>query len=454
MSPADQFVSGVQGQIEAFIAGLTGTTAPDRSLEEVPSAEETERNALCADSKDAPKEGGLCDRLGLTQVEQTSRPVPSQDIHAFLETYKGDLELKIRNTFSLDYFDGAMTQASKDWSNLAAKATQNDQRLTDAGHESAEQDRAETDLLVEVRPLAASKSPSPTQEKPKTSVASNKEAKSETRPKTAELVQKKLKRRSPSPAIGDKLRPESPVADKPKATRQENPAKKATEQVPEKPKLVKKETIKKQAGQNESPKKEANQKEVTKKEAVKKEVATKAPVCKEAVKKEAVKKEAVKKETVKKETAKKETAKKEATSRSAVARKAPSPGLEKPKAPQRATSTKKIAVPKQAALDPVFPVTIPASPKDTWPEDEQKQESDGWVQFSSEVFVTTSPRRLVQDLSRRRLDNEEEKVSTPEPTRRRRTPVNDLVFPVRTFSADGKEKIAQRNVVSPRSFAC
>lgn len=430
-SPADPFVSSIQGHIEAFVAGLTGST-PDRSLVGVSSTEGMGRNLLCANSEDSPKNGGLCDQLGLTQVEQTSQQVGSQDIHAFLETYKDNLELKIRNTFSLEYFDGAMAQASKDWSNLAVKATQNDQMLTESDHKSTKQENTsnarsvfptEADSPTTPQPGTV-KSPTPVQENPKSFVESKKEAKKEakpeSRPRMAEVKQKKLKRRSPSPAVGDKPLPRSRISDETKATRQEKPSRKATGPVPEMSKLAKQEAIYTEVGQKESPKKEAFQSEI-----VKKEVAGKGPV------------------------------KNEATKTSVMVRKAPSPGLEKPKSPQREISSRKISsVPKQSTPESTFPVTIAPSPKDTWPDDEQKQESDDWVPFESKVFVTASPRRLVQDLSRRRVGNEEEKVSTPDPTLRQRSPVDDLVFPVRAFSADGKVTIAQRNAGTPRSFAC
>ena len=111
-------VMGIHGQIESFIAGLTGNVPSNHVLSQAPSTYENGQFMICMDSGSAP------------HVQNPIQGVDKQDVKETLDTYPHDLELKIGPTFSLDFLEGALTQASKDLTDLADGVTQTEPRLT------------------------------------------------------------------------------------------------------------------------------------------------------------------------------------------------------------------------------------------------------------------------------------------------------------------------------------
>ena len=140
----DPFLMGIQGQVEALVAGLTGPI--DRSLIDAASAEEPTGYSLCRDSA-ATNEIGFCAQLGVDQVKVEDPLVSSKrDMKNFIETYGEDLKSKIGQTFSLELFEETIAKASKDWSDIAEKVTLTEPRLTagEAVAPSAEKSNSKT----------------------------------------------------------------------------------------------------------------------------------------------------------------------------------------------------------------------------------------------------------------------------------------------------------------------
>lgn len=143
----DPFISGIQSQIEAFMAGLTSTKPSNSSL-------------LSRTSRDVPsesKDGALSTPVGLTRQQNVAPE--GQTIRDFLESYKDEIGLKIQKTFSLEYFDEVLAQASIDLSSLAEKANQNERQIT--GPEPAGTDADPTMDKTSRAPPAPSQSQNP-----------------------------------------------------------------------------------------------------------------------------------------------------------------------------------------------------------------------------------------------------------------------------------------------------
>lgn len=106
--PVSPFVADIQSQIESFVAGLAGAVPSDQSI--LPNTD-----------KSPQKESGEAVFCNPTSPTQTKREVESQEqqIRSFLNNYKDDLGIQIQNTFSLEYLEGALAQASMDLSSLA-----------------------------------------------------------------------------------------------------------------------------------------------------------------------------------------------------------------------------------------------------------------------------------------------------------------------------------------------
>uniref|UniRef100_A0A7S3P3T1 Uncharacterized protein n=1 Tax=Amphora coffeiformis TaxID=265554 RepID=A0A7S3P3T1_9STRA len=135
------FVLEIQGQIDSFIAGLTGSASSNRALAQALSTDENGQLMICKESG-SPK--GICSQL--EHVRDTSKAVAKQDIKEFLDTYQNDLHLETRPSFSLDVFEGAFTQASKDLTDLAEGVTQSESSLTES--ESLDSDNSDQSQLV------------------------------------------------------------------------------------------------------------------------------------------------------------------------------------------------------------------------------------------------------------------------------------------------------------------